>query len=309
MRITLRAWRQAGPDATGAFETYDVPGVSPDMSFLEMLDTVNERLILDGKEPIAFDHDCREGICGSCGMMINGVPHGPERGTATCQLHMRKFADGDHVTIEPWRAASFPLVRDLIVDRGAFDRIIEAGGYVTAPVGGAPDGNLIPIPKGVADAAMDAAACIGCGACVAACPNGAAQLFTAAKLQHLNLMPQGQAERWDRTVEMVETMETYFGSCTNHRECEAACPNSAAQLFTSAKLNHLNLLPQGQAERYQRTQAMVDTMEQYFGSCTNHGECEKACPKSISIDFIALMNRDYAKAQLKQRRLVGQHFP
>ena len=255
LRITLTAWRQAGPDAAGGFETYDVPGVSPDMSFLEMLDTVNERLILDGKEPIAFDHDCREGICGSCGMMINGVPHGPERGTATCQLHMRKFADGDHVTIEPWRAASFPLVRDLIVDRGAFDRIIEAGGYVTSPVGGAPDGNLIPIPKGVADAAMDAAACIGCGACVAACPNGAAQLFTAAKLQHLNLMPQGQAERWDRTVEMVETMETYFGSCTNHRECEAACP------------------------------------------------------KSISIDFIALMNRDYAKAQLKQRRLVGQQFP
>jgi succinate dehydrogenase / fumarate reductase iron-sulfur subunit len=255
LRITLTAWRQAGPDAAGAFETYDVPGVSPDMSFLEMLDTVNERLILDGKEPIAFDHDCREGICGSCGMMINGVPHGPERGTATCQLHMRKFADGDHVTIEPWRAASFPLVRDLIVDRGTFDRIIEAGGYVTSPVGGAPDGNLIPIPKGVADAAMDAAACIGCGACVAACPNGAAQLFTAAKLQHLNLMPQGQAERWDRTVEMVETMEMYFGSCTNHRECEAACP------------------------------------------------------KSISIDFIALMNRDYAKAQLKQRRLVGQQFP
>ena len=149
MRITLTAWRQAGPDAPGTFETYDVPGVSPDMSFLEMLDTVNERLILDGKEPIAFDHDCREGICGACGMMINGVPHGPERGTATCQLHMRKFADGDHVTIEPWRAASFPLVRDLIVDRGAFDRIIEAGGYVTSPVGGAPDGNLIPIPKGV----------------------------------------------------------------------------------------------------------------------------------------------------------------
>jgi succinate dehydrogenase / fumarate reductase iron-sulfur subunit len=255
MHIKLTAWRQTGPDAKGGFETYDVPGISPEMSFLEMLDTVNERLTLDGKEPIAFDHDCREGICGSCGMMINGVPHGPERGTATCQLHMRKFNDGDSVTIEPWRAASFPLVRDLIVDRGAFDRIIEAGGYVTAPVGGAPDGNLIPIPKGVADAAMDAAACIGCGACVAACPNAAAQLFTSAKLQHLNLMPQGQAERFDRTVEMVETMEQYFGSCTNHRECEAACP------------------------------------------------------KAISIDFIALMNRDYAKAQLTQRRLVGQHFP
>ena len=208
MRITLTAWRQTGPDAKGAFETYDVPGINPDMSFLEMLDIVNERLQLEGKEPIAFDHDCREGICGSCGMMINGIPHGPERGTATCQLHMRKFRDGDHVTIEPWHAASFPLVKDLIVDRSAFDRIIEAGGFVTAPVGGAPDGNLIPIPKGVSDAAMDAAACIGCGACVAACPNGAAQLFTSAKLQHLNLMPQGQAERWDRTIEMVETMET-----------------------------------------------------------------------------------------------------
>ena len=256
MRITLRAWRQAGPDATGAFETYDVPGVSPDMSFLEMLDTVNERLQLDGKEPIAFDHDCREGICGSCGMMINGVPHGPERGTATCQLHMRKFADGDHVTIEPWRAASFPLVRDLIVDRGAFDRIIEAGGYVTAPVGGAPDGNLIPIPKGVADAAMDAAACIGCGACVAACPNGSAMLFVAAKLAHLHHLPQGQPERLHRTQAMVSAMDAAG-----------------------------------------------------FGNCSNHYECEAACPKSISIDFIALMNRDYAKAQLKQRRLVGQQFP
>src|ERR1700704_3418893 len=252
MRITLRAWRQSGPEATGAFETYDVPGVSPDMSFLEMLDTVNERLTLDNKEPIAFDHDCREGICGSCGMMINGVPHGPERGTATCQLHMRKFSDGDSITIEPWRAASFPLVRDLIVDRSAFDRIIESGGYVTAPVGGAPDGNLIPIPKGVSDAAMDAAACIGCGACVAACPNGAAQLFTAAKV------------------------------------------------------SHLGLLPQGQPERYQRVVAMVDTMEDLFGSCTNYGECEEACPKEISIDFIALLNRDYIKSRFKNRRLSGQ---
>ena len=252
MHITLTAWRQPAPDASGAFETYDVPGINPDMSFLEMLDIVNERLTLEGKEPIAFDHDCREGICGSCGMMINGIPHGPERGTATCQLHMRKFHDGDHVTIEPWRAASFPLVRDLIVDRGAFDRIIEAGGYVTAPVGGAPDGNLIPIPKGVADAAMDAAACIGCGACVAACPNNAAQLFTAAKYSHLSLLPQGQPERYTRVV------------------------------------------------------AMVEEMERFFGSCTNHGECEKACPKEISIDFIALMNRDYVKAQFKNSRLVGQ---
>src|ERR1700709_642304 len=195
MHLKLTVWRQSSPTAPGGFETYDVPGVSPDMSFLEMLDIVNERLTLDGKEPIAFDHDCREGICGSCGMMINGVPHGPERGTATCQLHMRKFNDGDSVTIEPWRAASFPLVRDMIVDRSAFDRIIEAGVSTSAPTGGAPDGNLIPIPKGVSDAAMDAAACIGCGACVAACPNGAAQLFTAAKVAHLGLLPQGQPQR------------------------------------------------------------------------------------------------------------------
>jgi succinate dehydrogenase / fumarate reductase, iron-sulfur subunit len=254
IRITLKAWRQAGPDAIGAFETYDVPGVSPEMSFLEMLDIVNERLTLEGKEPIAFDHDCREGICGSCGMMINGQAHGPERGTATCQLHMRKFRDGDQITIEPWRAAAFPVIRDLIVDRSPFDRIIEAGGYIGVGTGGAPDGNLIPVPKPVSDAAMDAAACIGCGACVAACPNGAAQLFTSAKLQHLNLLPQGQAERWDRAAAIVAAVGSYFGSCTNHRECEAACP------------------------------------------------------KSISIDFIALMNRDYVKAQFKQRRLEGQNF-
>jgi len=255
IRITLTVWRQAAKDAPGGFETYDVPGVSPDMSFLEMLDLVNERLIHEGREPIAFDHDCREGICGSCGFMINGQAHGPERTTATCQLHMRKFSDGDHLTIEPWRAAGFPLVKDLIVDRTAFDRIIESGGYIGVGTGGSPDGNEVPIPKDVADAAMDAAACIACGACVAACPNGAAQLFTSAKLQHLNLLPQGQAERWDRTVNMVDTMEMFFGSCTNHRECEAACP------------------------------------------------------KGISIDFIALMNKDYMKAQLKQRRLVGQSFP
>jgi succinate dehydrogenase / fumarate reductase, iron-sulfur subunit len=255
MHLTLTVWRQASPKATGGFETYDVPDISPDMSFLEMLDIVNERLITDGREPIAFDHDCREGICGSCGMMINGQAHGPERGTATCQLHMRKFKDGDQITIEPWRAASFPVTKDLCVDRSAFDAIVASGGYITAPTGSAPDANLIPVPKPVADAAMDAAACIGCGACVAACPNGAAHLFTAAKLQHLNLLPQGQAERWDRTI------------------------------------------------------AMVNTMESYFGSCTMHGECEAACPKEISIDFIALLNRDYARAQLKQRRLVGQSFP
>ena len=252
MRITLTAWRQAGPDAPGEFETYDVPGVSPDMSFLEMLDTVNERLQLDGKEPIAFDHDCREGICGSCSMMINGRAHGPEEGTATCQLHMRKFHDGDTIVIEPWRATAFPIIKDLMVDRSAFDRIIEQGGFITAPTGGAPDANIIPIPKVVADAAMDAAQCIGCGACVAACPNGAANLFTAAKVAHLNLMPQGQPER------------------------------------------------------YRRVEAMVTTMERHFGSCTNHGECEAACPKLISIDFIALMNRDYLKAKFKNRRLLSR---
>src|SRR5688572_25323685 len=252
MHVKLHVWRQAGPDAAGHMETYDASDISPDMSFLEMLDIVNERLNADGKEPIAFEHDCREGICGSCGMMINGRAHGPEKGTATCQLHMRKFRDGDEIFVEPWKATAFPVLRDLIVDRSAFDRIVEAGGYVSAPTGTAPDANLIPVPKEVADAAMDAAACIGCGACV------------------------------------------------------AACPNSAAQLFTAAKLNHLNLLPQGQAERYQRTRSMVDTMEQFFGSCTNHGECEEACPKEISIDFIAYMNRDYVKSQLKNRKLLSQ---
>jgi succinate dehydrogenase / fumarate reductase iron-sulfur subunit len=255
MRIKLTVWRQAGPDMPGAFREYELDNVSPEMSFLEMLDTLNEMLIERGEEPVAFDHDCREGICGSCGMMINGIPHGPERGTATCQLHMRKFADGDHITIEPFRATAFPINKDLSIDRSAFDRIVEVGGFITAPTGSAPDANLIPVPKDVADASMDAAQCIACGACVAACPNGAGQLFTSAKLAHLNLMPQGQAERFDRTTRMVDTMERYFGSCTNHRECEAACP------------------------------------------------------KEISIDFIALMNRDYVKAQLKQRRLAGQTFP
>ena len=252
MKVTLKVWRQAGPDAQGAFQRYEVDDVSPDMSFLELIDVLNDRLDGEGNEPIAFDHDCREGICGSCSMMINGRAHGPELGTATCQLHMRKFEDGAHITVEPWRARAFPLIKDLCVDRSAFDRIVEAGGYITAPTGTAPDANLILVPKEVADTAMDAAACIGCGACVAACPNGAAQLFTAAKLQHLNLLPQGQPERWSRTV------------------------------------------------------AMVDEMERWFGSCTNHGECEAACPKEISIDFIALMNRDYIRAQLKQRRLASQ---
>jgi succinate dehydrogenase / fumarate reductase iron-sulfur subunit len=229
-----------------------VEDISADMSFLEMLDVLNERLIGQGEEPIAFDHDCREGICGSCGVMIDGEAHGPQRGTATCQLHMRRFADGATITVEPWRAAAFPVVRDLVVDRSAFDRIIAAGGFISVPTGEAPEANLIPVPKDVADVALEAAACIACGACVAVCPNGAAQLFTAAKVAHLNLLPQG--------------------------------------------------LP----ERYARVERMVSVMEDFFGSCTNHGECERACPKSISIDFIALLNRDYVKAQTVNRRLLAR---
>ncbi|MEN3271460.1 MAG: succinate dehydrogenase / fumarate reductase, iron-sulfur subunit, partial [Actinomycetota bacterium] len=220
--------------------------------FLEMLDIVNDRLLTEGKQPIAFEHDCREGICGSCGMMINGQAHGPQKGTATCQLHMRKFKDGDTIVVEPWRATAFPVVKDLVVNRSSLDRVVEAGGYISVTPGAAPDANLILIPKPVADSAMDAAACIGCGACV------------------------------------------------------AACPNSAAQLFTSAKIAHLNLLPQGQPERWIRTEAMVERMDELFGSCTNHGECYEACPKEISLDFIALMNRDYLKAKIKNRRLVSQ---
>jgi succinate dehydrogenase / fumarate reductase, iron-sulfur subunit len=243
VRLTLRIWRQVGPEAPGDFETYDVDGLSEEMSFLELLDVLNERLIGEGREPVAFDSDCREGICGSCGVMIDGQPHGPQRGTATCQLHLRRFRDGDTVTVEPFRSAGFPLVKDLVVDRTAFDRIVQAGGYITAPTGSAPDANLIPVPKESADRAMDAAACIACGACVAACPNGAGQLFTAAKAAHLNLLPQGQPERHRRTLAMVEEMERYFGSCTNHRECEAVCP------------------------------------------------------KEISIDFIAMLHRDYRKAR------------
>ncbi len=252
LNLTLKVWRQDGPDAPGAFDVIAAPGINDEMSFLEMLDVVNERLINEGKEAVVFDHDCREGICGTCSLMIDGQAHGPQKGTATCQLHMRKFHDGQEITIEPWRAASFPIVKDLMVDRSAFDRIIESGGYITAETGGASDANLTPIPKPVADAAMDAAACIGCGACV------------------------------------------------------AACPNSAANLFTAAKVSHLNLLPQGQAERYSRVTSMVDTMEDFFGSCTNHGECQEACPKEISIDFIALMNRDYLAAKFKNPRLLSR---
>ena len=252
MDLTLRVWRQAGPDAPGKFETYAMPGVSEDMSFLELFDVLNEKLLADNEEPVAFDHDCREGICGSCAMMIDGRAHGPEKGTATCQLHLRKLQNGSVITVEPWRAAGFPIIKDLAVDRSAFDRIVESGGYITAPTGAARDANEILVPKEAADAAMDAAACIGCGACV------------------------------------------------------AACPNSAAQLFTAAKYSHLSLLPQGQPERYTRVVAMVEEMEKFFGSCTNHGECEQACPKEISIDFIALLNRDFVKAQFKNPRLAGQ---
>ena len=252
LNLTLRIWRQAGPDAAGRFETHEARDVSEDMSFLELLDTVNERIIADGGVPVEFDHDCREGICGMCSLMINGRAHGHEAATTTCQLHMRKFADGDTVTVEPFRAKAFSVVRDLVVDRSSFDRIIEAGGYISVNTGAAGDANLTPVPKEASDTSFDAAACIGCGACVAACPNSAAQLFTSAKLAHLNLIPQGQPQRWERT------------------------------------------------------EAMVETMEQYFGSCTNHGECTEACPKEISLDFIAFMNRDYVKAKIKNRKLTGQ---
>ncbi|NIA25084.1 MAG: succinate dehydrogenase/fumarate reductase iron-sulfur subunit [Gammaproteobacteria bacterium] len=252
MDVTLKVWRQDGPEAPGTFETIPVQDISEHMSFLEMLDIVNEQLTTKGEDPISFDSDCREGICGMCGMVINGHPHGPQDGTATCQLHMRKFNNGDTIVVEPWRAKAFPIVKDLVVDRSPLDRIIEAGGYITIRTGSAPDANLIPVPKPASDAAMDAASCIGCGACVAACPNGAAQLFTAAKVAHLNLLPQGQPERWTRV------------------------------------------------------EAMVNEMELYFGSCANHGECEAACPKNVSIDFIALMNLDFIKAKLKNRRRTAQ---
>jgi succinate dehydrogenase / fumarate reductase iron-sulfur subunit len=252
VQVPLRIWRQLGPEAPGGFATYEMEGISPDTSFLEMLDTLNERLIADGAVPIAFESDCREGICGSCGVMIDGRAHGPELATATCELRMRSFRDGAVITVEPWRAAAFPIVKDLVVDRSALDRIIAAGGYITAPTGSTPEANAILVPKDAADAAMDAAACIGCGACVAACPNAAAQLFTAAKVCHLGFLPQGQAERWSRVGRMVETME------------------------------------------------------QFFGSCDNHGECEIACPKAISVDFIAMMNRDWIGAWFRNARRAGQ---
>ena len=243
MKITLKIWRQSGPTAPGKLVTYQVDDCSPDMSFLELLDVLNEKLIAKGVEPIAFDHDCREGICGSCGVMIDGHAHGPQKATTACQLHMRSFHDGDSITVEPWRAKAFPVVKDLVVDRGALDRIIQAGGFISASTGGAQDANEILISKPAADLAMDAAACIGCGACV------------------------------------------------------AACPNASAMLFTSAKVGHLGLLPQGQPERYQRVLGMVERMDlEGFGGCTNLGECQKACPKEISVNFIARMNRDYLRA-------------
>jgi succinate dehydrogenase / fumarate reductase iron-sulfur subunit len=232
MNIRLHIWRQAGPNDTGMLKTYDLANVSEHMSFLEMLDVLNEELIGKGEIPVAFDHDCREGICGTCGMVINGRPHGPLARTTACQLHMRTFKDGDEIYIEPWRAKAFPVLRDLVVDRGSFDRIIQKGGFVSVNTGNAQDGNSIPIPKPDADRAMDAAACIGCGACVAACPNSSAMLFTAAKVGHLGSLPQGQAERSSRAMHMVLQMDAEgFGSCTNHYECEAACPKGISADF------------------------------------------------------------------------------
>ena len=237
MDLTLRVWRQKDGQSTGTLETYQISGIIPDMSFLEMLDVTNERLIEEGKEPIAFDHDCREGICGACSLVINGRAHGGFSGTTTCQLHMRKFNDGDTITVEPWRASAFPVLKDLVVDRTSFDRIIQAGGFISANTGGAPDGNAVPIPKPDADAAMDAAACIGCGACAASCPNGSAMLFVAAKVSHLAHLPQGMPERGQRVLDMVAKMdEEGFGNCTNHAECEAMCPKDIS-ISHIAKMN------------------------------------------------------------------------
>ena len=237
MKLSLHVWRQPAPAAQGRFVRYEVTDVSPDMSFLEVLDVLNEELIHGGEAPIAFDHDCREGICGACGMVINGRPHGPQRATTACQLHMRHFTDGQEVWIEPWRARAFPVVKDLVVDRSAFDRIIQAGGFITVRVGSAPEANTLLVPKRDADLAMDAAACIGCGACVAACPNASAMLFVAAKVSHLGVLPQGQPERGERVVRMVERMDAEgFGACTNHGECMAACPKEIRIDFI-ARLN------------------------------------------------------------------------
>lgn len=237
MNLTLYVWRQKGPGEKGRMEEYAARDVSPDMSFLEMLDQVNEGLIRDGREPIAFDHDCREGICGMCSQVINGVPHGPQEKTTVCQLHMRHFKDGDRIYIEPWRARAFPVIKDLIVDRGSLDRIIQSGGYISVHTGGVPDGNAVLIPKADADVAMDAAECIGCGACVAACPNGSAMLFAAARVTHLAMLPQGRVEAGRRVCMMTDSMlEQGFGSCGNHYECQAVCPKGIKAQFI-AKLN------------------------------------------------------------------------
>lgn len=248
MNLSLRIWRQKNPSTPGSFVTYEAREVSPDMSFLEMLDVVNEGLISRGEDPVAFDSDCREGICGMCSLVINGVAHGGQRGTATCQLHMRHFHDGQTITIEPWRASAFPVIKDLVVDRTSFDRIIQAGGFVNVSTGGAPDGNAIPIPKDAQELSMDAAACIGCGACVAACKNASAMLFVAAKVSHLGLLPQGRVEQQRRVLNMVRAMDT-----------------------------------------------------EGFGNCTVTGSCEAVCPKTISLDFIGRLNRDYLKAILTRK--------
>ncbi|MCG8589887.1 MAG: succinate dehydrogenase/fumarate reductase iron-sulfur subunit [Proteobacteria bacterium] len=248
MRFTLRVWRQKTAGSAGSFVAYAAEDISSDMSFLEMLDAVNESLVGKGEPPIAFDHDCREGICGMCSLVINGVPHGPQRGTTACQLHMRHFRDGDTITVEPWRARAFPIIRDLVVDRRSFDRIIQAGGYISIRTGSAPDGNAVAVPQESAEAAFDAAACIGCGACVAACPNASASLFVAAKAQQFSLLPQGQPERHKRAIQMVEAMD-----------------------------------------------------REGFGGCSNHYECEAACPKKIPVRFIADLNRDFVKAALTSR--------
>lgn len=249
LNLVLHVWRQKNRDAEGKFVRYEAKNISEHASFLEMLDQVNEELLAKGEDPIAFDHDCREGICGACGMVVNGYAHGPRKATTVCQLHMREFKDGDEIWIEPWRAAAFPVIRDLMVDRGALDRIVQAGGYISTRTGAAPEANSIPVPKDKADRAFDAAACIGCGACVAACPNAAAMLFTAAKAAHLNLLPQGQPERETRVRNMVAQMDA-----------------------------------------------------EGFGHCTNHYECMEACPKGISVEFIAQLNRDFMSATVRARQ-------
>ena len=237
INLTLKVWRQKGPDVKGGLETYHAKNISTDMSFLEMIDVINEQLALDGKEPIAFDHDCREGICGMCGTVINGRAHGPEKGTTLCQLHMRHFSDGDTIVVEPWRSRAFKIIKDLVVDRGALDKLIQAGGFISVNTGGAQDANAIPISQEMAEKAMDAAACIGCGACVAACPNASAMLFVSAKVSQLALLPQGKPEAATRAIEMLREMDKLgFGNCSNEKECEAECPKEIS-IINIARLN------------------------------------------------------------------------